>query len=310
MRDGRLDVAPVTGVAEAFEADRGFLWSLAYRLTGNAADADDVVQETFVRALQHPPADTSEPWRPWLVRVAVNLGRDLLRRRRRREAAGVWLPSPLETGDAASLAEEPAARFDLTESASLAFLLALEALSPAQRAVVLLRDVFDHSVRETAEALAMSEANVKTTHARARRALRPYEDARQRPTRRVQESTRAALESLMRALQQGDASSVGALLAADVRSLSDGGGVYFASRRPVEGREAVARLYLGLGSKAGRVEAVRLRMVGGLPALDVTMTGGPAGWAPRVLMQVQLDAQGHVARIYALMAPAKLAALA
>jgi RNA polymerase sigma-70 factor (ECF subfamily) len=309
MRDGQLD-APAVSVAEAFEADRGFLWSLAYRLTGNAADADDVVQEAFVRALQHPPADTTQPWRPWLVRVAANVGRDLLRRRRRRQAAGVWLPSPLETGEAACGPEAASARFDLTESASLAFLLALEALSPSQRAVLLLRDVFDHSVRETAEALAMSEANVKTTHLRARRALRPYEDNRLRPTRRVQEATRAALESLMGALQKGDAASVDALLAADVRSLSDGGGVYFASRRPVDGREAVARLYLGLGAKAGRVEAVRVRMVGGLPALDVAMTGGPAGWAPRVLLQVQLDGEGHVSRIYSIMAPAKLAGLA
>src|SRR6266511_3307498 len=86
------DIAPV------FDEHRAFLWAVSYRLTGNAADADDIVQETFVRALTRPPADRDRPWRPWLVRVAVNLGRDLLRRRRRRGGyVGQWLPSPIET---------------------------------------------------------------------------------------------------------------------------------------------------------------------------------------------------------------------
>jgi RNA polymerase sigma-70 factor (ECF subfamily) len=297
----------MTTVAQAFENERGFLWALAYRLTGNAADADDVVQETFVRALRHPPADTSEPWRPWLVRVAVNLGRDVLRRRRRRDYVGVWLPSPMETGEQATQA--PDSVYELVESASLAFLLALETLTPSQRAVVLLRDVFDHSVRETAEALGMSEANVKTTHSRARRALKPWEERRVRPTRAVQERTRAALLALMDALQRGDGPALQTLLAADVQSLSDGGGVYFASRRPVEGRAAVARLYLGLGSKAGRVTSVRLRMVGGLPAVDLQIADGPAGWAPRVVLQAELGPDGSIARLYSMMAPAKLGGL-
>jgi RNA polymerase sigma-70 factor (ECF subfamily) len=297
----------MTTVAQAFENERGFLWALAYRLTGNAADADDVVQETFVRALRHPPADTSEPWRPWLVRVAVNLGRDVLRRRRRRDYVGVWLPSPMETGEQATQA--PDSVYELVESASLAFLLALETLTPSQRAVVLLRDVFDHSVRETAEALGMSEANVKTTHTRARRALKPWEERRVRPTRAVQERTRTALLALMDALQRGDGPALQTLLAADVQSLSDGGGVYFASRRPVEGRAAVARLYLGLGSKAGRVTSVRLRMVGGLPAVDLQIADGPAGWAPRVVLQAELGPDGSIARLYSMMAPAKLGGL-
>jgi RNA polymerase sigma-70 factor (ECF subfamily) len=297
----------MTTVEQAFENERGFLWALAYRLTGNAADADDVVQETFVRALRHPPADTSEPWRPWLVRVAVNLGRDVLRRRRRRDYVGVWLPSPMETGEQATQA--PDSVYELVESASLAFLLALETLTPSQRAVVLLRDVFDHSVRETAEALGMSEANVKTTHTRARRALKPWEERRVRPTRAVQERTRTALLALMDALQRGDGPALQTLLAADVQSLSDGGGVYFASRRPVEGRAAVARLYLGLGSKAGRVTSVRLRMVGGLPAVDLQIADGPAGWAPRVVLQAELGPDGSIARLYSMMAPAKLGGL-
>ena len=174
---------PSPDLAREYGAHRAFLWGLCYRLTGSAADAEDLVQETFVRALSHPPARTDEPWRPWLVRVALNLGRDLLRRRRRRRYVGPWLPSPIETEDVPPSFEpagdeSPAARYDLLESVSFAFLLALEALTPAQRAVLLLRDVFDYSVRETARALGFTEANVKTLHLRARRALAAYDRTR------------------------------------------------------------------------------------------------------------------------------------
>ena len=155
------------------------------RLSGSRAaraDADDIVQETFLRAMARPPVRTDLPWRPWLVRVALNLGRDLLRARRRRGYPGPWLPSPvpLDRSRAAHLRpagsdESPHARYDLVESVSFAFLLALEALTPAQRAVLLLRDVLDYSVKETAKALRMTAANVKTTHLRARRAMASYE---------------------------------------------------------------------------------------------------------------------------------------
>ena len=82
-----------------FDEHRRFLWGISYRMTGSAADADDVVQDTFVRAIEHPPARTDEPLRPWLVKVALNLSRDVLRRRKRREYVGPWLPSPIDTAD-------------------------------------------------------------------------------------------------------------------------------------------------------------------------------------------------------------------
>src|SRR4030095_438085 len=91
------------------ETDRRLLWGLCYRMTGNAADADDLVQETFVRTLQSPPRDTSQPLSPWLRRVAMNLSRDLLRRRRRREYAGQWLPSPVLTDQDSPASYEPPA---------------------------------------------------------------------------------------------------------------------------------------------------------------------------------------------------------
>src|SRR5690242_19315982 len=180
---------------QLFVEHRRFLWGVSYRMTGSAADADDIVQDTLVRAIERPPQRTDEPVRPWLVKVALNLSRDVLRRRKRREYVGPWLPSPIDTSDeSAPPSHEPSvdgretleARYDLLESVSIAFLVALEQLTPRQRAVLLLRDVFDYSVKETADALDLSEANVKTTHHRARNVMATYDRERIRPTPAVQ----------------------------------------------------------------------------------------------------------------------------
>src|SRR5207244_2976494 len=180
-----------------------------YRMTGSAADAKAVVQDTCVRAIEHPPGRTNEPLRPWLVKVALNLARDLLRRRRRREYVGPWLPSPIETdvsrqsvaGGPANLESDPPShepatlegRYDLLESVSFAFLVALDRLTPSARAVLLLRDVFDYSIKETAAALDRSEANVKTTHHRARRAMAGYDSARHLPSAPPDQSAQKVL---------------------------------------------------------------------------------------------------------------------
>src|SRR5262249_2204314 len=161
---------------------------LCYRMTGSAADADDLVQETFARVITTPPSEPAGI-RPWLARVAMNLAKDRLRARKRAVYMGPWLPSPLDTGrdfadDAWPNAES---RYGLLESVSYAFLLACEALTPRQRAVLLLRDVLEYSVEETAEALELSEANVKTTHHRARAAMKAYDAERAPPTKAKQD---------------------------------------------------------------------------------------------------------------------------
>src|SRR5262249_2063378 len=182
-----------------FGEHRAFLWGVCYRVTGSAADADDAVQETFVRALKHAPKELAEP-RRWLVTVAVNASRDFLRRRKRRAYVGPWLPSPIQTSDEDPLPSyEPAtlsghtleSRYDLMESVSLAFLQALEALSPTQRAVLLLTDVFDYSASETADALDLTVANVRTVHHRARRAMEAYNRRRAGPTAERRQATAA-----------------------------------------------------------------------------------------------------------------------
>jgi RNA polymerase sigma-70 factor (ECF subfamily) len=304
-----------TPLDEVFAAERPFLWGLAYRLTGNAADADDVVQEAFVRALARPPARTDLPWRPWLVRVALNLGRDLLRRRRRREYPGLWLPVPVPMGEAEPPAFDPPgeggsphARYDLLESVSFAFLLALETLTPSQRAVLLLREVLDYSVRETAKVLRITEANVKTTHLRARRAMRNYD--RNRLGRSSTAREKEALERFLDCLARGDSAGLEGLLAADVVGMGDGGGVYAASPRPLVGREAVMRLYLGTSRRLSAAVRVDFATLNHRPALVVDTPGAPAGRAPRSVLLVHVDADGRIARLYSVLAPAKLEALA
>lgn len=303
--------------ASVFEAERRHLWGLCYRMTGNAADADELVQDTFVRALERPPARTDGPWRPWLVRVAMNLARDLLRHRRRSPYRGTWLPSPVETAEdqAPPAYEIPAGsgnategRYELLESVSFAFLLALEALTPSQRAVLLLRDVFDYSVRETADALGMSEPNVKVTHHRARRAMTAYDRRRCVPTRDLHARTRQALERFLMALASQDTAAMEALLADDVRALSDGG-EYAAAHRPVLGRDRVMRLFFGLNRRLGPQAGSSVRTLNGLPALLIDFGVRRPREAPRGVLRLDVGADGRVTAVHAVLASRKLTAV-
>jgi RNA polymerase sigma-70 factor, ECF subfamily len=302
----------------AFRAHQRFLWGLCYRMTGSAADADDLLQDTFTRAVASPPADLSSPLRPWLVRVAMNLARDLLRRRRRTPYHGPWLPQPIETdadSEAFELppAHEPArteARYDLMESVTVAFLLALEALSPPRRAVLILRDVFDYSVAETAAALGMSEANVKTTHHRARRAMEAYDRSRCRPSGELTARTRAALERFLGAVVAQDTAAVEAMLAADVVSMTDGGGEFVAARWPLVGARKVANAYVRLAARRrGAHISHTFRALNGLPAIVIADPSPPAGWAPLWTMQVELGEGDLIRSVHAVLTTSKVAAV-
>jgi RNA polymerase sigma-70 factor (ECF subfamily) len=292
---------PPSSLGALYAEHQRFLWALSYRLTGCAADADDVVQATFVRALEHPPERTDEPWRPWLTKVALNLGRDVLRRRRRLRYVGPWLPSPIEAGGEAALASyEPEiasgvtteGRYDMLESVSMAFLVALEALTPKQRAVLLLRDVFDYSVAETVDALGISEPDVKTTHHRARRAMRAYDDRRCVPTREL----------------SGDTASAERLLASSVTALSDGGGEFFAARVPVVGRERVLKFYGNVVQRRGDTVS-RVALVNGLPALVSEFRHEIPRQATRLVTCFTVDDDGRIDRIYSILATRKLTAV-
>jgi RNA polymerase sigma-70 factor (ECF subfamily) len=301
-------------LAAAFHAHRRRLWGLAYRLTGSAEDADDVVQEAFVRLMAEPPETSSGSLGPWLGRVVTNLGVDALRRRRRRTYVGPWLPTPIEdAGDLdaqPSESPDPEARYGQVESATYAFLLALEALGPRQRAVLLLRDVLGYSARETADLIGASEGNVRVLHLRARRALEEYDERRCIPTPEVQERYRATLQQFLECLLAQDARGLEALLAESVRTVTDAAGEYTALATPLVGRACVARLYLAaaLHRRAGGARN-EIRLVNGLPATLIEVERPVRRQAPRTLLRCELDDGGRIRLVHAILAPRKLAGL-
>jgi RNA polymerase sigma-70 factor (ECF subfamily) len=295
-----------------WERHRHALWRLSYRMTGVAADADDVVQETFARAARRPP-ERAGPMEPWLTSVAVNVARDLLRARRRRGYVGPWLPTPVsleddEIADDAGDADLER-RYGVLESASFAFLLALEALTPTQRAVLVLRDVLDYSVRETARVVGSSEGAIKVAHHRARKALESYDARRVPSTQESRRENRELLERFLGALAAGDAAAVEALLADDVVVLSDGGGEYKAARRPVHGPSRVTAFLLGVARKRPPPRGGALRTLNGLPAVIVDAGEYRDRYAPRYVLQCALAPNGRIGAVYLVLATSKLARL-
>ncbi|MBX7220776.1 MAG: sigma-70 family RNA polymerase sigma factor [Blastocatellia bacterium] len=304
--------------SEIYQSEHKFLWGLCYRMTANAADAEDIVQETFVRAMERPPRNTAEPWRPWLTSVALNLSRDHLRWRRRREYKGTWLPTPIPTDQAeveiyeipqVEIVASPAARYDLLESISLAFLIALEALTPMQRAVLLLRDVFDYSTQETAELLQTSEANVKVVLHRARKVMERYDRQRIRLSQHRQSVTQQALQQFVFYLSTHDTAGLERLLTADIVNLSDGGGEVAAAFAPIRGRDRVLRLFFVQGAKQTSPPRVSFRMINGLPALLVERDDGKPKFAKRFVIQCEVNPQGQIHQINTFLAPSKLKAI-
>ena len=293
-----------------FARHREFLWGLCYRMTGSAADADDLVQDTFERALAKPPEDVERGLRPWLARVAVRLCCDQLRRRKRAPYRGTWLPEPVPTEEltrAAPRARRAAKRaMRLLESATFAFLIALEALSPAQRAVLLLRDVFDYSVRETAEALELSEANVKTTLHRARaamadvrrRALHP--DARAAPPHRTGAAAlHAAPLDRQRARDRGAAARRRGRAQRRRASSSPRASRWSAATR---WRSSTARSRCFIDKKP----RFAIRDLNGLPAIVFEYEPTRTDFARRQIFRVDLDARGRIREIHSVLASAKL----
>jgi RNA polymerase sigma-70 factor (ECF subfamily) len=304
--------------AELYNANQKFLWGLCYRMTGNAADADEIVQETFVRALENPPPRLDESLRPWLVRVALNLSRDLLRLRKRRGYVGEWLPAPVPADNfedppsydpPASENDSPSARYELLESISFAFLLALEALTPTARAVLLLRDVFDYSTGETAEALGITEASAKVILHRARKAMSAYEQTRAKKKSNLTEMTKQALERFLFYLDQRDIQGLEQLLTEDVVSVSDGGGEVYAAINPIYGRRNVIRLIFGLAEKLPQNYQFNFTALNGLPAVVVENIHNLRGVARRFTIHCEVDEAGRIRKLDTVLAPKKLTAV-
>ena len=253
VQGGRADQA-----TEAFIAHRNLLFTVAYEMLGSAADAEDVLQETWLQWMK-VDHDVVEDPRAYLVRVTTRQALMRLRtlRRRKESYVGPWLPEPLLT--APDVAED----VELAEGVSMAMLLVMETLSPTERAVFVLREVFGLGYDEIAAAVDKSPVTVRQIAHRARNHV-----AARRPRETVsQAQSRAALQAFQQAVETGDLQSLLDQLAPDVVFLSDGGGVVQAALEPILGAEAVAALLTaGLDRLAG-LASVQAVQVNGHPAL-------------------------------------------
>lgn len=283
--------------AARFEPHRAHLFGIAYRLLGELSAAEDAVQEAFLR-LQNAPEDLREP-RAWLTTVVTRLCLDELRsaRARREVYVGPWLPEPL-VSPADDLAADPAQRVEDLESLSMAMLVVLESLTPLERAVFVLREVFGYDYAELAAMLDKSEAAVRQLAHRARehvQARRPRFD-------HDEERQRAAVEQFLIATLTGDVKGLMATLSEDAVLLSDGGGVVQAARKPILGPDRIARFFVGLAAKymsaAHRAEIATVNGSVGLLLWD----------GERLDSVIGFDVLGgKVVRVHAVRNPAKLA---
>jgi RNA polymerase sigma-70 factor (ECF subfamily) len=278
---------------------RAHLLGVAYRLTGSRADAEDLVQEAWLR-LQRVDAGTVEDLRGWLTTVTARLCLDHLRSARvRREAyAGPWLPEPL-----VSTADGPAELAELDESIRLALLVVLDRLTPEQRVAFVLHDVFGLPFADVAAVLGTGAAAARQLASRGRRAVTGAAPP-PRPSRAEQERVFAAFAA---ACLGGDLGALVAVLHPDVVLTADGGGVVSAARRPVVGADKVSRLLLGLTAKGGGAGlTVRPVLVNGDLGLylEVDRPGSPLHGFRSVLAAT--IRAGRIVAVYSIVNPAKV----
>ncbi|HZD65510.1 MAG TPA: RNA polymerase sigma-70 factor [Acidimicrobiales bacterium] len=276
---------------DPFVAHRSLLFTVAYEMLGVAADADDVVQETWLRWVDVDQAEVRDP-RAYLVRIVTRQALNRLRSlsRRREDYVGEWLPEPVLTSpDAAEDAE-------LAENVSIAMLTVLETLGPVERAVFVLREVFDAPYEEIAEAVGKTSAAVRQTAHRAREHVRA-----RRPRMQVDVvEQQAAVDRFMAAVATGDLRSLMGVLAPDVLVVADGGGLAPAARRPIMGADRVAA-YLARAARLPGFAASTI-WLNGLPAVRIEAGGGTVAVSLAV-------AAGRITCIYAIANPLKLSRL-
>ncbi|WP_424532770.1 RNA polymerase sigma-70 factor [Sphaerisporangium viridialbum] len=285
-RGDRMDCA-----TEAFVAHRNLLFTVAYEMLGSATDAEDVLQETWLR-WAGVDLDIVRDQRAYLVRITTRQALSRLRTlgRRKESYVGPWLPEPLLT--APDVAED----VELADSVSMAMLLVLETLTPTERAVFVLREVFDLEYDEIAEAVDKRPAAVRQIAHRAR-----VHVAARRPRGVVSAAeTRGALEAFQRAIETGDLQRLLDMLAPDVVFLGDGGGVKRAALSPIVGADRVARLLAVGMPRIGGGTSVEPVQVNGYPALVLRLNG-----EIDTLMAVRID-DGLFTGLYAVRNPEKL----
>ncbi|HLS78814.1 MAG TPA: RNA polymerase sigma-70 factor [Nocardia sp.] len=282
---------PADRATEAFLAHRNLLFTVAYEILGSAADAEDVLQETWLRWVE-VEADGVRDERAYLVRITTRQALNRLRtvRRRRESYVGQWLPEPVLT------TPDVAENVELAERMSMALLLVLETLAPTERVVFVLREVFEVGYEEIAEAVGKSPAAVRQIAHRARAHV-----AARRPRTTVSaREAEAALATFQRALQSWDLPALFEVLAPDVVMIGDGGGLVRTVPKPVVGAEKVVRLVAGAVARRGVRLSFRRVVVNGGPGFVVAVDGVFDG-----VMAVHLD-NGLVAGLYYVRNPEKL----
>jgi RNA polymerase sigma-70 factor (ECF subfamily) len=286
-------------LAETYEALRPMLFSIAYRMLGSVAEAEDVVQDAFLRyqrALAEQPGEIDSP-KAYLSAVVTRLAIDHLRsaRVRREQYVGEWLPEPVVTDETRL---EGARYVEEADSLSMAFLLLLERLTPVERAVFLLHDVFDYGYDEIARIVGKSEDNCRQLAARARRHVRE-----EKPRCEASQLQREALaDRFFAAVGEGDFESLVELVAADAAVYGDGGGKAPSWPRPIFGRDRVAKLLAGVGRQARELGlSMRRAEVNGQPG---AMFFDPDG---RLVNFVSIEiADGLVQTVRSIINPEKL----
>jgi RNA polymerase sigma-70 factor (ECF subfamily) len=259
-----------SALLESFDRHRRLLFSVAYQMLGSVSDAEDVVQDAWLRWSSADRSDVADE-RAYLVRTVSRLALDRLNsaRARRETYVGSWLPEPLATGPE----KDPAEAAELADRVSLAMLVVLETLSPVERAVFVLREVFGLPVAEVARVLDRSEAAVRQLAHRARE----HVEARQPRFDADRRATREATERFLAACTGGDVAALLEVMAPDVVLLSDGGGKAKAPLRPILGSAKVARFLAAIGPQGAAVPGLQAAIaeVNGAPAAVAWTAEGP-----------------------------------
>lgn len=279
---------------ESFHQHRALLFSIAYRMLGSGADAEDILQETFLKWQQATDVEIRDP-RAFLVTVITRLSINQLRsaRVRREQYFGQWLPEPLMTGGAS----QPPTISEINESLSMAFLMLLERLTPMERAVFLLREVFEYEYGEISRMLNLSEPNCRQI---LRRAKQHVAEDRQRFDATSQQREKL-LQQFLAATSNGDMGGLLALLSEDVALYTDGGGKATAVPNPIYGADRVARFFLHATQKLMPRDVVRrFAEINGQPGIVVYHEGRIFG------VLTMAVAKGKIRNIYIVRNPDKL----
>jgi RNA polymerase sigma-70 factor (ECF subfamily) len=285
---------------ETFEQHRRSLMGLAYRMLGQVADAEDIVQEAWVRWSAVDARKVRDP-RAFLVRITTRLAIDRLRRikARREDYVGEWLPSPISTDAITPAAMDPAHAVMFAESVSMAMLVVLETLTPLERAVFVLHEAFGYTHAEIADSLGRSEVAVRQQAARARR----HVDARRPRFETDPAVLRDVAVRFLKASRDGDAEALMGLLAPEVEFVADGGGLVRAPLLPVHGADRVIRFLLAAGSRMTPDQRTEMADLNGGPGI-VSRQG------ETMIAAATLDiVDRRVVRILLVANPEKLAAL-